>query len=324
MLGFLDTAGERLALECQLPWLSSLLEEGAAGQIQAGSPPAASLRIAIEDEHRPFDLGGWQPLTRGAWQRDGAVIMENACTSGFDLQLRVAGPAAEFKFRWRPPARHQLAHWVLRGRFRLLTRAILLQYPALWWAGVRGRAPLHASACRTATAVPLLAAAGGIGRSTLLMGEMRAGAPATGDNLCVADGICTWGLVEPVRVEGGRGRKMPFGRREARLPSAPTPLEPDRVVVLRRGLTAAPVVRRCDPETAARALVAGTYMAGELARFWPFAATLTAATGRGNAHPPVARVASAFTGRLPCLEVVLARRPGPRLSELLEPLEAIA
>jgi hypothetical protein len=65
-------------------------------------------------------------------------------------------------------------------------------------------------------------------------------------------------------------------------------------------------------------------MAGELARFWPLAATLTAGTGRGDPHPPVASVASAFTERLPCLEIVLASRPGARLSELLEPLEAIA
>jgi len=170
----------------------------------------------------------------------------------------------------------------------------------------------------------LLAAAGGIGRSTLLLQEMRAGAPATGDNLCVADGTWIWGVVEPMRVEGGPGRRMPFGRREAPLPAAPTPLEPDRVVVLSRGLAPGPVVRRCDPATAGRALVTGTYMAGELARFWPLAATLTAATGRGDPHPPVARVAATLTERLPCLEVLLGARPGARLTELLEPVEAIA
>jgi hypothetical protein len=59
-------------------------------------------------------------------------------------------------------------------------------------------------------------------------------------------------------------------------------------------------------EDAARELVTGTYMAGELRRFWPLAATLALATGLGPAQPDVAGVAAAIAGRLPCLEVRLS------------------
>ena len=47
------------------------------------------------------------------------------------------------------------------------------------------------------------------------------------------------------------------------------------------------MIRPLSPDEAARALVAGTYMAGELRRFWPFAATLALATGIGPVHPDV-------------------------------------
>jgi hypothetical protein len=54
---------------------------------------------------------------------------------------------------------------------------------------------------------------------------------------------------------------------------------------------------------AARSLVAGTYAAGELRRYWAFAATLALGTGLGPAHPPVAAVAAGYADRLPCLRV---------------------
>ena len=66
---------------------------------------------------------------------------------GFDLRLRCGPEGVELTYRWRPPARDRAAAWALRSRFHLLARAVLMQYPALWWAGTRGRAPLHASAC---------------------------------------------------------------------------------------------------------------------------------------------------------------------------------
>jgi hypothetical protein len=187
----------------------------------------------------------------------------------------------------------------------------------MWWAGARGRAPLHASAFSTGAVSPLLAGPGGVGKSTLLFRELAEGATAVGDNLCVADGSTVWGLVEPLRIEGGPGRRMPHGRREAPFPRRVREQVPDRVVVVRRGSADRPVVRSCEPDAAARWLTAGTYMAGELRRYWGFAAALSLGTRVAAPHQPVGLMASNFTRRLPCIEVILGRLSGVRLSELL-------
>jgi hypothetical protein len=59
-------------------------------------------------------------------------------------------------------------------------------------------------------------------------------------------------------------------------------------------------------------------MAGELKRYWPFAATLAAGTGLGPAVPPVSDVASAFAVRLPSYTLSFASSGGVRLSDLLD------
>jgi len=51
---------------------------------------------------------------------------------------------------------------------------------------------------------------------------------------------------------------------------------------------------------------------------------LALATGRGPAHPGVSEVAAALAGRLPCFELLMPGRPGPWLTEVLAPEEAIA
>jgi hypothetical protein len=95
-------------------------------------------------------------------------------------------------------------------------------------------------------------------------------------------------------------------------------LEPDQLVVLRRGPATSPTTVGClPPDQAARELVAGTYMAGELRRFWSFAATLALATGEGPAHPDVSGVAALLAARLPCLEVRVAHGSPAPLDELL-------
>jgi hypothetical protein len=189
---------------------------------------------------------------------------------------------------------------------------------------VRGRVPVHASACATATSTPLLSAPSGIGRSTLLVDELGAGARTTGDNIAVTDGTTVWGLVEPVRVEGAGGRRMPHGRKEARLQHRAESLAPDCVVVLERSDLEHPALSPCSADAVARSLVTSTYMAGELRRYWPFAATLSAATGIGPAHPPLAEVAAALAARLPCFSLALGAKRRGRLSELLEAMEVAA
>jgi hypothetical protein len=318
MKGMLDTVGERLAIECELPWVWELLSEGSAGLLRMFDAQGASLGVRVEATRRPFDTRGWALLTRGAWVRDGEVVMQNACTSGFDLHLNATAERAEFRFRWRPPRRDHAAAWVLRSRFHLLARAALVQYPALWWAGTRARAPLHASACTVGPCTALLTAPSGVGRSTLVLEQLAAGESATDDNLGVGDGTTVWGLAEPVRVEGGNGRRMPHGRREAPMPGRVDALVPDRLIVLERGTSDQPSLTPCEAARAARSLETSTYMAGELRRYWAFAATLAAGTGVGPGGSPVAEIASAFAARLPCFSLTFGRTRGVRLAKLLE------
>jgi hypothetical protein len=317
MPAFLSTAGERLLFESSLPWVTDLVAEGADGELRSGEVDDASLHVVIEADHGPHTTADWELLARGIWRQNGDIVMENVCTSGFDLHFRCTRGRAEFTYRWRPPTRDRAAARLLRSRFHLLARAALIQYPTLWWAATHGRVPLHASACAIAGATPLLTAPSGVGRSTLLANELASGAEATGDNLSVGDGTTVWGLVEPIRVEGGAGRRMPHGRSELRLQRRRESLTPDCIVVLARGTAEEPSLSSVSAQAAARSIVTSTYMAGELRRYWAFAATLSAATGLGPPHPPVADVASAFAARLPCFSLTLGRTPRG-LSELLD------
>jgi hypothetical protein len=318
MRGSLQTAGERLEIECDVSWVGDLIEESAGSDLaKDDSTSSPSIRVRVEAGRNPFDVRGWTRLTRGAWHREGRMVLEDPCTAGFDMLVSRYEDGVRFTYRWRPNPRSRAAGLVLRSRFHLLARAVLVQYPAMWWAGTRGRAPLHASVFSTGGMTPLLAGPGGVGKSTLLCRELATGASAVGDNLCVADGATVWGLVEPLRIEGGGGRRMPHRRREAPFPQRVREQVPDRVVVVRRGPAERPVIRACDPDGAARWLTAGTYMAGELRRYWGFAATLSLGTGAGPPHQPVGLMASAFARRLPCVEVALGRVSDVSLSELL-------
>ena len=170
----------------------------------------------------------------------------------------------------------------------------------------------------------MLTAPSGIGRSTVLFGEIAGGGRTTGDNLSVGDGNALWGLVEPLRLKGGSGRRMPHGRNEVRMQNRLASLVPDSLVVLARGGSERASLARCDVDAAQRSLVANTYMAGELRRYWSFAATLAAATGVGPAHPAVAEVVATFAQSLPCFRLTLGRTPGVSLTELLSTMEVAA
>jgi len=170
----------------------------------------------------------------------------------------------------------------------------------------------------------MLTAPSGIGRSTVVLGEIAAGGRVTGDNLSAGDGKALWGLVEPLRVEGGNGRRMPHGRNEMPMPNRLSSVVPDALVVLARGDSERASLVRCDSDAARRSLVTSTYMAGELRRYWQFAATLSAATGVGPAHPSVADVALTFAQSLPCFSLTLGHTPGASLTELLSTVEVAA
>ena len=318
--GVLTSAGERLGVECAIPWVGALIRGASDGRLTGGDPDTARIRIRVESHRDAFHTGGWEPLARGVAGRDGSMVLRNLLSTGFDLRVDPSadGGTVAFTFRWRPARRERAMALALRSRFHLLARAALLRYPALWWAGTRGRAPLHAAVCMVGDGrVVLLTGPGGVDRSTLVNLEL-AGGTATSCNVCVSDGAITWGVVEPHRIEDGRGRRTPHGRAERPMRNRVPSLVPDRVVVLRRGDDETGSVRPCRPWVAERSLVAGTYMAQELRRYWAFAATLGLGTGIGPAHPPVAQVAAALARGLPGLAVTLPNRPGPRLAELLD------
>jgi len=305
-----------------VPWIARILAEGAAGQLTAGDGAAPDIRVTVERGGAAFGVAGWRVLTRDAWCRQDQVVIRDACSSGLDIQVTVGQPGLDVVARWRPSGPERAAAVLLPARTRLLLRAVLLQYPALWWSQQRGRAPLHASICSlgpTEGHTVMLAGPGGIGKSTLVYGELLSGAACTCDNLCVSDGQYAWGVVEPLRlpaeIPGGQGRRMPYGRREAAWPRRPDRMQPDRLVVLARG--AEPAVNPYSHSLAVRHLVTGTYMAGELRRYWAFAATLALGTGLGASHPPVQMIAGALSARLPCLLVTLGGQPGIPLRELL-------
>jgi hypothetical protein len=307
-----------MAIRCPRGWVAERSVEGADGCFIPGPPDAPTVWVSVEPDRAPFPVAGWARLSRGAWSRDGHVVIKDVATSGFDLHAWQDGAVPEFVLRWRPPARTRAAALVLRKRARLLVRAVVLQYPALWAASTRGRAPLHAAGLTAGDEGPvLLVGTGGAGKTTLVMTEVAAHGSAVGDNLVVGDGCSVWGVVEPVRSDQGEGRRETHGRRAAHLPGRVPVLDPAVLVVLARGDRYR--AEACDPGTAARALIASTYAAGELQRYWGVHALLALGTGAGPAHPPVPDAAAAFASRLRCLRVELPRARGERLAEHLAP-----
>lgn len=324
------TAGEYIELICRQRFLSGVLLEGLGDHPTETSAPVPDIRVIVEDSVAPFDTDEWDVLTRNAWRRPGQVVLRDACSSGLDMLVSTVEPYLEVRARLRPPPVGRVASTILRSRSRLLRRAVLLQYPALWWGQQRGRVPLHASVCSIGTnhgRSVLIAGPGGIGKSTIINAELERGAVATSDNVCVSDGHSAWGLLEPRRVPsdvdaGKRGRRMPHDRREAPWRGRVDDLTPDLLLVLRREAAKQTSCAPCDPNQAAKYLVAGTYMAGELRRYWAFASTMALGTGVGEAHPSVDHVARTLAVGLPCWELTLGERPIAPLDSFFTPIPA--
>ncbi len=317
----LSTAGERVVVDCSLPWLTRLLTDSTGGELAAAEPADGTVRVAIQASREAFTHDGWTLIGRGCWASPASALIVDACSSGFDLLVEPRGETLDVAARYRPAPRTRAANTLIRTRFKLLAAQTLVHYPALWWASVRGRVPLHVSVTADAGSVTMIAGPGGVGKSTLLSIGLEHGATATADNICACDGRSAHGLAEPLRLSVGTGlATTTHGRTERPLPGRARSLDPDRLVVLRRGMPdAASSVAPLESADAARTLVAGTYMAGELRRFWPFAATLALATGLGPAHPDVSGVAAVLAGRLPCLELSVAHGSRRSVAELLHP-----
>jgi hypothetical protein len=313
------TAGERLAVDCPVPRLLELLDAGTGGELVEVTAAGETVHLEIQADRRPFGRAGCTLIGRGVWATPHSALITDACSSGFDLCIEPRGSAVHVTARYRPRPATRAANVLLATRFRLLAAQTLVHYPALWWASRRGRVPLHVSVSSGAGGVTMIAGPSGVGKSTLLSAGLKRGEIATADNVCACDAHTAYGLVEPLRVQdGSRGPAAPHGRTEVPLHGRVPCLEPDRLVVLRRAVAGErSTVRPLSAEEAARELVAGTYMAGELRRFWPFAATLALATGLGPAHPDVSGVASALAARLPCVEMRVAEGSAAPVGELL-------
>lgn len=303
---YVATGGEVLAVIRASATGRRLVEEAVGLPLAGEAPATPTVTLDIQPDTAPFDHAGLAPLTRGAYAGSGRVLLEDACSSGFDLLVTAAGPADVLKVeaRYRPTPRTRAVNLALPQRFRLLAGQTLVHYPVLWRSGWRGRVPLHACVLSGTDAVVLLAGPGGVGKSTVLRRALAVGAMATADNMCTADEHRCFGLAEPLRVDGpgprqGRQVASTHGRHLEVFASRVEALAPDRLVVLERGRTTE--IAGTEPEHAARALVCGTYAAGELRRYWAFAATLALGTGLGPAHPPLAEVAGAYAARLPCI-----------------------
>jgi hypothetical protein len=314
--GLLPTAGERLAIWCPQGWIAERVIEGADECFIPGPPDSPTVRVRVEPYWEPFPVTRWTRLARDAWCRNGHVVLRDVATSGFDLHAWWDDDVPDLVLRWRPPWRTHAAALVLRERARMAARAVILQYPALWAASTRERAPLHAAALTVGSHdVALLAGPSGVGKTTLVTAEIAAHGTAIGDNLAVGDGCHVWGVVEPMRSDQGTGRRQPHGRRAMHLTGRVPALDPTLLVVLARGTRYR--VEACAPEAAARALVASTYAAGELRRYWGVHALLALGTGVGPPHPQVSQTAAAFAERMRCLRVELPRVRGERLAEHL-------
>jgi hypothetical protein len=311
------SAGERVTVESELAWAGRLIER-ALGPIEPSVPPRdyrPTVHLKVEASRASFPVDGLRTITRGAWSDGRRTVLRNVGGSGFDLQLETESPQSAdatlaVAARYRPAFPTRAANAVLADRFGLLAGQVLVHYPVLWRAGWRGRVPLHVAVVATSEGTALLAGPGGIGKSTVLVELLADGAFATADNLCCADVDRCFGLVEPLRLDrqlagGGRDRtshgRTSHGRVNQPLPARVAELTPDRLVVLERGphTEIAPIA----PDEAARTVVTGTYAAGELRRYWAFAATLALATGRGDAHPRIGETARAIAAKLPCLRV---------------------
>ncbi|MEU4396536.1 hypothetical protein [Kribbella sp. NPDC023855] len=318
----LHTAGQRVAVEGSAPAIAMLL--AATGGTERDGDDLPNLVLSLEPGKRPFDTSGCEPITRGVWATDRReAVLDSAGGSGFSQLWSIDEDGLRVLSRWTPSAKEAAAARLLPTRHHALTGQVLLHYPALWLAMQQGFAPLHVSVVEIDGIAVLLAGPGGVGKSSLVARELADGRRATCDNLAACDGTVAYGLAEPIRLPAAAtdftGRKTFHGRREHGWQTRMRSLRPELIVVVRRGLQPDPHLRPITEAQAARALVTGTYSAGELRRFWSTAAVVAMATGCGPAHPPIQEVAATLAHRMPCLELRLGREPGAGLAELLRP-----
>ncbi|NUR57867.1 MAG: hypothetical protein HOV87_04070 [Catenulispora sp.] len=328
------TAGVEVQAASALGWVGREL-----GVVLGGAPTGVGAfgRMRLEVEATDFSSdsgsGSHSGSTSGSGSRIGGIALMNAATSGFDLSFDVNASETQVVARWRPGRREQALSRVLRARQRLLLAQALVHYPVLWQAGTGGAVPIAGCVLMVQGRGVLISGPSGVGKSTLVAQELAAGATAVSDNLVVLNALnrIAHGVVEPLRADFSLlppgvatplpRRRTTHGRGEGHLNRRADSVSVDAVVLLRRN-GAAPGLTRLSPGAAARSLAAATYTAGELRRYWPFAAALAAAAGLGPVHPAVSDTCRALCAAVPCAELEVGPAPGPHLSEALNDLES--
>ncbi len=80
--------------------LRSAGDRGASGERHGSTP---DVTVTFQGDRRPFDVSGWEPVTRGAWSDSGsAVVIRDLGRSGFDHHIRCAGQQVDIAVRWTP------------------------------------------------------------------------------------------------------------------------------------------------------------------------------------------------------------------------------
>src|SRR3984893_17729001 len=108
MRGYFQSAGEHVSVDCRLGWVSRLIREISPNAFSSAAASSQPFPRRVETERAALGIHCFEPLTRGAWCRRGTAVMENVCTSGFDLLYRREEGLPTFIFRWRPPLRDRL------------------------------------------------------------------------------------------------------------------------------------------------------------------------------------------------------------------------
>ena len=326
------TGGVEFHAGSALDWVGKELHT-----ILSGAPQEAHafgrVRLDVQSYGSVFAIYSPTRFSRDVVGDGTSTIVHNAATSGFDMRYTFADDETRIEVRWRPGRQEQLLSRVMKARQRLLLAQALVHYPALWQASLAGSAvPLAGCVLNIDGKGVLLTGPSGVGKSTLVAQELAAGATAVSDNLAViGPDRVAHGVVEPIRADFSLlppgiatpipGRKTTHGRGEGHLTHREDAVRVDAVVLLRR-TGATPGVGKADPRAAARELSAATYTAGELRRYWPLAAALAVATGRGPVHPAITETTRQICETVPCVELELGSTPGARLRETLSDLES--
>lgn len=307
------SGGETVEVDCEPAWVRRLIGRTVGLAAPATAPP--TVRLRVQSSRAPFGVDGLRQVTGNAWSDGARTVLVDAGGTGFDLTV-LTGDILEVVARYRPRPAVRLAN--LAADVRARQARLLVHYPVLWRAGVRGRVPLLAAVVRGAAGTPMLVGPAEVGRSRMVSTAMGTG-PVTSTNLCVADDERCFGLAEahPGADTGGRHTPAATGMRRRPVTATATraaELEPDRVVVVEQARWTK--IEELRSDAAARALITATYAAPELTDYWAFAATLALATGQGPAHPGITDIARGHVRRLPCLRIGLRRGGRMSMSEL--------